>query len=324
MAIIQRFTTQLPIWARSDHPLLRYELGRANRTSRRTRYLRIAGLAAVIVLLFWAGYAIATGFFQNAPGQNLTEIAMAIVFWPTLALQVIMQVAALTLTVNTVSEQKRRQTWDSLRATQDGAGLTLRARWVTVYYRLLPLLVVTVVIRVGLIIGILIDLTAFQGRYIDLLLNNVVPEVSPIVGALLLAFLMTASLLLPFTSVGFDSAIGLLVSVTVQQRVYSVMTQIIVVGIRLLILVTLMVGATQFVRGSFQVSDGAAWLLMGGFSALGDWGLSFLHLGFYSEVWATIPYAVFLGIGLLLFAMAQSALSEGILAFAIHRAERSG
>lgn len=322
--VIRRFTTQLPEWARSEHPLLRYELGRSRLVPRRTRYLQIAGIFALLIVLFWAGYAIATGFFQNPSGQNLTESMIAILFWPMLVIQVLMQIAALVLTVNTVGEQKRRQTWDNLRATEDGTGLTLRTRWIMVYYRLRPLLVLAIGIRLVLIAGILYDLTAFQGRYIDLLLNNVSPEISPVVGALLLAFLMTASLLLPFTSIGFDAAIGLLISVTIQQRIYSVMTQLIIVGLRLLIVIGLVIGATQFVRGELALTDGTAWLLMGGFSALGDWALSFLHLGFYSEIWATIPYAVFLGIGLLLFAMAQSALSEWILAFAIRRAERNG
>lgn len=322
--MMQRFATQLPPWAREDHPILRYELGRSRQITRRARYLRAAGAAFALALLFWAGYAIATGLFQNPPGQNLTEGMMAIAFWPTLALQVLLQMAALTLTVNTVSEQKRRATWDNLRATETGANLTLRTRWATVYYRLMPLLIVVTVIRAALIVGILIDLTAFQGRYIDLLINNITPDVSPVVGALLLAFLMTASLLLPFTSVGLDAAIGLLISVTVQQRVYSVMTQMIVILLRLAVVVALVIGATQFIRGDLRLTDAAAWALMGAFAGFGDWGLSYLHLGFYSEVWATIPYAILLGVALLAFAMLESLVSEWLLAFAIRRAERMG
>jgi hypothetical protein len=277
-----------------------------------------------LIVLFWGGYALATGFFQNAPGQSLTESAMAILFWPTLIIQLVLQILALTLTVNTVSELKRRQAWDNLRATEGGAGLALRARWATVYYRLRVLLGLVLLIRIGFIIGILYDLTAFQGRYIDLLVNNVTPEVSPIVGALLLAFLMTASLLLPLTGTGLHAAIGLLVSATVQQRVYSVLTQVILIIIRLGVVIALLVAATQFIRGNLTTTDSTAWLLMGGFSALGDWGLSFLHLGFYGEIWATVPYAIFLGIGLLLFSMGQSAVTEWILSYAIHRAERTG
>jgi len=322
--MLQRFAIQLPEWARTDHPLMRYELGRAARIPRRKQYARVAGFVALVVLLYWGGYVIATRFFQNAAGQNLTEGLIAVVFWPTLILQVFMQVASLALTVNTVSEQKRRQAWDNLRATEGGVGLAFRTRWATVYYRLRPLLVVVMAMRLVLIVGILIDLTAFQGRYIDLLINGVVPDVSPVVAALLLAFLMTASLLLPLTSVGLDAALGLLMSVTLQQRMYSVMTQIIVVAVRIGLVVGLTMAATQFIRGELTLADGTAWGLMGLFAGFGDWGLSFLHLGFYSEIWATIPYAIFLGIGLLIFSMAESALTEWVLNLAIRQAERNG
>lgn len=322
--MLQRLAIQLPDWARADHPLMRYELGRAARIPRRKQYVRIAGFAAAVLVLYWAGYAIATNFFQNPAGQNLTEGLIAAVFWPTLALQVFMQVASLALTVNMVSEQKRRQTWDNLRATEGGVALAFRTRWATVFYRLRPLLVIVMAVRLLLIVGILIDLTAFQGRYIDLLINGVVPDVSPVVAALLLAFLMTASLLLPLTSIGLDAAIGLLVSVTLQQRLYSVMTQIIVIALRLALVAGLTIAATQFIRGELTLSDGTAWGLMAAFAGFGDWGLSFLHLGFYSEIWATIPYAIFLGIGLLIFSMAESALTEWVLNLAIRRAERNG
>ena len=63
------------------------------------------------------------------------------------------------LTVNTVSEQKRRMAWDNLRATEGGAGVALRAKWASVYYRLRLLLGLVMVIRVGLVLGILYDLT---------------------------------------------------------------------------------------------------------------------------------------------------------------------
>ncbi len=323
--LLQRLGMQLPDWARPRHPHVRYELGLLQRVPRRTRYAQAAGLSLVVVLLFVAGYVIGTGLLQNPLGQNLTESAINLVYWPTLALQVLAQVGALALTVNAVSEQKRRQTWDNLRATESGAGLSLRARWATVYYRLRFILGIILVVRIGMIAGILYDLTAFQGRYIDLLINNITPEISPVVGALLLAFLMTAGLLLPFTSIGLIAAFGLLISVSIQQRVYSVMVQMIGVILRLFIVGALVYGATIFIRGELTtLGNLESWLLMATFGAVGDWGLSYLHLGFYSEVWATIPYGVFFGITLLAFAMVQSALTEWILAFAVRRAERIG
>src|SRR5215468_8029652 len=107
--MLQRLAIQLPEWARASHPLMRYELGRVARIPRRRQYTRIAAFVTLVLVLYWGGYAIATNFFQNAAGQNLTESLIAIVFWPTLVIQVIMQIVSLALTVNTVSEQKRRQ-----------------------------------------------------------------------------------------------------------------------------------------------------------------------------------------------------------------------
>ena len=61
-------------------------------------------------------------------------------------------------------------------------------------------------------------------------------------------------------------------------------------------------------------------LLTGAYAAIGDWGLRFLHVEFYSEVWATIPYAIFFGIALLVFALGQSLVTEWILG--IHHSPR--
>jgi ElaB/YqjD/DUF883 family membrane-anchored ribosome-binding protein len=136
--------------------------------------------------------------------------------------------------------------------------------------------------------------------------------------------MMTASLLLPLTGVGLDAAVGLLISALVQQRVYSVLVQIILIILRLLLLSALLLAVTQFTLGALPLDSAPAWLLMGGFAVGGDWGLSFLHLGFFSEIWAIIPFGILLGAALLGFALLQSALSEWLLAFAIRRAEQIG
>jgi hypothetical protein len=314
------------MWARSDHPVLRYELARIpQRISRRSRYLRGLGVVILALVLILGGYLAATGLLQHPPGQNLTESAIAVVFWPTLAVQILMRIGAITMTTNTVTEEIRRQTWDNLRATESGAALALRARWASVFYRLRPVLTIVILVRVVLIAGILYDLTAFQGRYLDLLINGVVPDTSPAIAALLLAFLMTSTLLLPVTGLGFDAAIGLLFSTIVQQRTYSGLLQILLILIRILVVIGLTVGATQLMNGELQQSQGSMqWLLIAGFAALGDWGLAFLHLGFYGEIWATIPYGIFLGLALLVFAIIESGLTDWILAFAIRQAERKG
>ncbi len=323
--MLRRLTTvQLPDWAQRTHPFLRYELTRASHISRRAQYLRALWVVLFGIALIVGGYLIATNLLTQPAGQNPTEAVLAVVYWPLLLIQLAMRVVAFVMTGGVVSEEKRRQTWDSLRATEDGAALTLRTRWAAVFYRLrLPMIVVTV-LRVLLIVGILYDLTAFQGRYLDLLINGIVPDVALPIAALLLAFFMTSSLLLPLTGVGFDAAVGLLVASVFQQRTYAVLAQILLVLARVLVAAVLIFGATEFARGALETSDLGAWALITAFAAMGDWGLALLNLGFYGEIWATVPFGIFIGLALLAFSMLQAMLTDWLLTVAIRVAERSG
>ena len=93
--MIQRFTGQLPIWARTEHPLLRYELSRvAGRLPRRSQYLRALWIVVLGFALAGSGYLIATGFLREPPGQNPTESLLNIVFWPILIVQLLMTAVA--------------------------------------------------------------------------------------------------------------------------------------------------------------------------------------------------------------------------------------
>jgi hypothetical protein len=328
--MIQRFTGQLPVWARPDHPVLRYELGSVVHPSWKVRYGRALGVIVLGGLLLTAGYFAATQLLRNPAGENPVEVINNVLFWPLLVLQVLLRIVAVTLTSNTVADEIRRQNWDSLRATPFGAELAMRARWATVFYRLRGLLGVVLVARVVLIGGLLWDLTAFQGRHLDLLTTGITPEVALVVAVLLLSFLMTAALLLPLTAVGFDSSIGLLISATVQQRTYSTLLQALYIFFRIAVVVLLVFATTRFLEGQFVVegqlgvTDLLSWLLVFAFAAMGDWGLAFLHLGRYGEIWATVPYGIFLGLALLIFALAQAALADQLLVFAVRRAQRKG
>ncbi|PJF41234.1 MAG: hypothetical protein D6737_09905 [Chloroflexi bacterium] len=323
--MIQRFTAQLPSWARTDHPFLRYELLRSRGDQdKRKQYTRALVTLLLLGFLFGAGYLLATDFLTDSPGQNLTDSVMSIVYWPLVVVQVILQIGALALTSNTVSEEKRRQTWDNLRATQSGAELTLRTRWASVFYRMRGLIAIVLVLRIVLILGILLDLTAFQGRFLDLQLTGPEPSVPLVVGALLLSFLMTAALLLPFSSMGFDAAIGLLVSTFVEQRTFSILLQLLLIALRIALVAGLLFTAMQFVDGDLDLSNTAAWVLVGASAAVGDWGLAFLNFTFYGEIWATIPYGVFYGLALLIFAIVQAALTDAVLNLAVRRAENKG
>lgn len=323
--MLQRLAIQLPDWAQRNHPILSYELSKSAQLTRRARYFRAFQVVIVGLILAVGGYLIATRLLTQSPGNNITEAALAIVYWPLLMLQVGMRVGAVLLTGSVVSEEMRRQTWDSLRATAGGAELTLRTRWAAVFYKMRGLLLIVTVIRALLIVGILYDLTAFQGRYLDLLINGIVPDVALPIAAVLLAFFMTSSLLLPLTGIGLDAAVGLLIAAYFQQRTYATLAQILWIGLRVLLAAGLVFAATEFINGNIaEASDAGAWLLMGSFAAVSDWGLAFLNLGFYGEIWATIPFGVFMGLVLLVFSMAQAMVTDWLLGVAVKVAERKG
>lgn len=323
--VVRLFIGQLPTWARRDHPVLRHELGVVPRLPWRVRYGRalvvILGLGVLLVI----GALIATNLLRRPAGQTSVETINAILFWPLVVLQLILSIAALTSTSNFVSEEMRNQNWDSLRATENGAEMSMRARWVAVFYRLRGLVGLVLAAR-ALLIGLMLwELTAFQGRYLELLINGIVPDVPLVAAVLLVSFTMTAALLLPLTTVGMDAATGLLVSAIVQQRTYSTLLQAVLIFLRLGVTAALLGGATLFLDGQlFQASNAAAWLLMGGYSAVGDWGLALLYLGRNSEIWATIPYGIFLGLALLIFTLVQAAVADRLLLLAVRQAQKKG
>jgi hypothetical protein len=325
--MIRRLTTQLPAWMQSGHPALRYVLGnQTGAESTQMRYTRALFTILLVGLFLASGYIIASNLLRENPFElPFSQMLSSILFWPAFVLQIALQLTVLAMTVNTVGEERRRQTWDSLRATSSGPALALRARWsAVILYRVRGLIGLLVLARLVLIAGILVDLTAFRGEYINYLIAGSVTEVPLVLGVLLLAFTMTASLLLPVTGIAFDAALGLLVSTFAHQRVYTTLAQITLVSVRMLVIGLLLLGITQFRDGVLEISDALTWLLLLAFAAVGDWGLSLLYLGFYgAEVWATVPYGIFLGLGMLLFVLVQAALTDGILSLAIYRAEQS-
>ncbi len=333
--MLERIIGPLPAWARRDHPLLRYELRGSPKPRRRLLRILAVILAALMLIAF--GYAVATEFFSRELSPNLTETANRIAYPPLLLLQIALGIAALSTTIGAVGEIDRKQQWDNLRVTPSGAGLALRTRWASVFYRLRPLLAIILIGRALLILGILWDLTAFQGQYLDLLISGIVPQMSIVVpigeppldlgvavGVMLLAFMLTAAILLPFTGVGFDAAFGLLLSTLVKNRTYNSMLQFALILFRLALTGALVFAAFQFIAGDLRLAEGPAWALMLGFGALADWGLYFLHLSSFGEIWAIVPYGVLLGLALVIFALVQAFIADRLLLLAIHFAQRRG
>jgi hypothetical protein len=322
--MMRRLTAQLPIWARPEHPVLRYEIGKGARPRTASRYLRALGGVLLVGGLLLMGYLIATGLLRTPPGQTPTDALNGVLYFPVLALQLILSISAVTTTSGIVGDEQRRQNWDNLRATPAGAELAMRARWVSVFWRMRGLLILVIVLRIVLIVGILWDLTGFQGRYLDLLINGIVPELSLVVAVLLLSFLMTAALLLPITGVGFDGAAGLLIAALFPGRASGVLAQILYILARVGLTLGLSLLAVRVLEGALLIGDVGAWASVFANGALGDWGLSFLYLGRYGEIWAIIPFGVLMGLALLVFALVQAALADAVLGLAVRRAQRKG
>jgi len=322
--MIRRLTGQFPAWAQADHPVLRYELGKARPVSSRRRWLRWGGLLLLALLALAGGYLIATGGLQHLPGQSLTENVHSVVYWPLLTLQLLTGILAMTLTASAVGDEMRRQHWDSLRVTAHGAELALRARWAATFYRLRPALVAIIALRVLLVLGIVYDLTAFSGRYLNFLLNGSAFDVPLALGVLLLSLFMTAALLLPITSVGLDAAMGLLLSTFVRQTTYGTVLQVFLILVRVAVVVGLAQAMTQFIDGLVELTPAGSLGLVAGYGALGDSGLAYLNLGLFGDLWAKAPWGILVCVGLLLFALLQALLTDWLVALSVRRAERRG
>ncbi len=323
--MMRLISSQLPLWARPGNPVLRYELGKAQPLERRARVLRALGIVLVGILLLLVGYFAGSREVQPETLDTLphTQAALAVLFVPALVLQAILHVAAILLTATAVEDEKRRQTWDNLRATESGAAMAFRARWAAVFYRTRGLLGVVLALRVLFIFGMLFDLTAFRGAYLDRLINGITPEVSVIAAVPLLAVFMAATLLLPLTGLGLDAAVGLFCSTLSRQRLYSSVIQILVIMFRLLGVLLLVLGLRQYLLGELPAAaETGAWALMIANAALGDWGFRLMQLGVLSQVWALVPFAIFLGVFLLGAALLQAFLADVVLSLAIRRAER--
>ncbi len=320
--MIKRLLGELPTWAKLEHPLLRYELSRQKpHESRSSRRWRVMGEVLLFVLLILGGLVYATLFFTQPAGDNWTRGFWRVFFFPTLILQIILSLSAIYLSVESVNGERRRQTWDNLRVTEVGAEMTLRTRFAAIFYRLRIILITIIVIRVAMIAALLWELTSHRGGYLDLLTATITPEMPLPLNIALLAGFLSAALLLPITQTGLEISLGLLIAAAFRNRTYAVICQMVYVVLRVSIPYVLLLGVTRFMTGELALSEPVAWGLFSSYTAFADQGLLLLQLRDAGEIWALIPYSIFSGILLLVYALAQSALSDFLMALAVKRAE---
>jgi hypothetical protein len=305
----------------SGHSEHRFRYGARRNLTWQARYWR--AFEQVIITLFFGliGFWIATAGLNHPPGQHPAEALWMVLYWPVLFGQVVTSLNVLASTTNTIDRYRHNQAWDTLRTTPRGIAFVLRTEWVGVFQRLRPILVVLILARIVLIAAIFYHLATTQTVNLSYLIQGIVPTVTPFFSLLLLVCLMTASILLPLTTTGLDAAIGLLVAVYFSQRLYAVIVQLMLSLSRLLLVGGLAFAMIGFVNGDWRLADGWAWLLASAFTTLGDWGLALLNLEFSGLLWATIPYGIFIGAGLLFLALLQAFLADWVLALAIRQAQ---
>lgn len=313
------FSRQLPPWARLEHAAMRFTIGRARHVGLRTAAAQIA--FAVLLTLMISGVVLQ---FVDIEGYgSLSGQVAVLLFFPAFLAQIVLSASALALTTTAIMTERRRQTWDSLRATSEGVGLVLRAHWsAAVLYRLSGLLIYVYAVRVIMLALFAYDLTAFRGDYLNMLTGTSVPQVPALAGAFLAILTLTATLVLPLSGLGLDAAIGLVAATFARHRVIVGLLQVVLalgralLGVGWILLMSWAVMSAH--RGNL---DGIPlWGIMVGYGAFGDWGLRYLHGAYIGELWQVIPYGIFAGVGLLAVALAQAFITDLLLNFAVRRA----
>lgn len=319
---------QLPVWARPSNPVLRYMLLReSRRRGPSLRWLnRVMGIGLVLWLV-WSSYESYQNHLDLGVSDQGESMVFTILYFPALLLQVFVVIAALLLTSNMVSNERRRGTWEAVQITSHGAEIAMRSRWAAVFYQMRLPLAALAAVRIVFAGQMLIDLGQYQGYHLDFYLSGIQPEISLEVGILLLASLMTAALLQPLVLVGLNASVGLLMSTVTRGRAFTVIAQALIVLVELFIFAGALssgwlvldgnTGGAVRVAGMTMTERWNSLLMMG---SAGDLSLRFLNLSTYLNVWTNVENGVLLGAGLLAVVLLQAVLTYGLLWWAARRA----
>lgn len=323
--MLKRLVGDLPEWAQADHPLLRYELQRKRgTTSQSARVTQMMSWAIMWTALVAGGYLIATEGLTVAAGESLPLAIWRTLFFPLLGLQLLLRISGLSLAVNAIGDERRRQTWDPMRATEYGAALTLRTRWAALlFYHLRGLLALVFLTRLILLAAMIYELVTLRGRFLGVLAGGSDPAVAFPIAVLLLGAFLTASFLMPITATGVDIALGLWIASTIRQRAWAVILQTLIIVVRLAIFIALLFGVLQFLSNEMTLGPALNWAMFASWSIWGDWGALMLQLGQTGQlIWAQVPYTIFIGVLLLAMVLVQAGIASGLLSLAIRNAER--
>lgn len=302
----------------TDAGSLRYVLGKSEQATGR-RLLRHILLAIVYISVLIFG-AVTINPSQDGASADVYDALYA----STVITQFLVSAVAFGLTVHTVHTLRRKQTWDSLRATAGGSAAAIRAAWAaTVYYRLSGLLGVLVYAPRIVLLGFLLwDLTAFNGDYLTLIAGGHQPSIAPPFEILLLGAYIAAAFLLPLSAVGLEAAVGLLFSTFARSRQTATLIQIVLTAGRFLWSVIPAAYLSEHLSQALGLVDpGALRTSFLASSIAGDWGMSSMNISNIDTIWSNVGSSAFFGAVFLGVVLLQSGLTVLILRWAARRAQ---
>ena len=309
----------LPEWARPDHPILQYELAQLRGGA--SLPLRILQSLCLALILGGAGILIAGSWGVDSPAQSPLALIWRALYVPCLLLQAVTALLALGLGMGAVESERRRRTWDHLRLTELGAGLTLHARWITIIYRLRMPILAILLARGALLLGMVWELAALSGTYARWISADASPQLADWrIGLLLIALTMAALAALPLVIIAFFAALGMLISVLASDRTLAL-------GLAALpgfAQVALASAALWTLISGVFIDGGGEWALLLAFSAYGDWGLQLSHLGSLAQIWKGVPGGALIGLGMAAALSLQLWLNDRMMQLAARLAQSRG
>lgn len=330
-----KFGFDWPTWARKDSPLLRYHIREREIHTLRVLLFQVLPATLLFVLL---GYVAATRLFSQTLPQDISGQALAVLRYPSVALQFILVTLTFMLTVSSLGEARRRGRWAAVQVTSVGVENWFYARIAGLFYRVAVLLALVMAFRLVLFLLMLFDLTAYEGRYLHHLLLNLEYGLPLTVGGvvfaepvalLLLALLLVTLTLLPFAALFLEGAMGMLLSTFTANRSAEIVLQVLWYLGRAALMLALIYWGDVLAANAISL-DGidnsalemaALWLLTLAHALFGDWGLRLAHLDTLHNLWLVVPYGWMFGLVLWVAVFGQMMLAQRLLRWAMHRAQ---
>ena len=217
--------------------------------------------------------------------------------------------------------------WDILRTTTDGMKHLIRSRWLASLFAVRGIISTIVLVRLAMVALYLYDVAGFSGDSLRWQVSNAIPalpysfmagqrEVPILEGVawFLSSITLLGALLMPLAVVGSVASIGIVTGVMLRQRFYRLLVMVFGGGGYLALALALeYTVASKLVYATYFLNNGLGLLQVGCLTLLSDWGTRFLWLGFAGDLWAQVPYSVYLpplmgGIALLLLVGIQPIL----------------